>query len=255
MRRYKRNPFTLLAVALSLAALMSGCSQSEAKAAGTEGSGAAPAIGAETSHATETPQETAAETPLEDAAAPSRYTASPLLPSLPQTGAKLVDFIPEGWTLLDSAALDFNRDGHTDYVGVLDASGEDIPSDTSSITPRILFAVASCGENSLRLDFQDENLIRTRDEGGVFGDPYVPLTADGTTFTTNAFGGSAWKWSEAYTYAYRDGTWYLSSAHTTYGYGPIVTEENVDDYETGIGIRRKRSRDAPFGRSDGLLVV
>ena len=263
MRRYKRNPFTLLAVALSLAALMSGCGQSGAKAADSEGAGAALAIGAETSQAAdqtaplpseiiieappeagaETPQETAAETPREDAAAPSRYTSSPLPPSLPQTGAKLDDFIPEGWTLLDSAALDFNRDGYTDYVGVLDASGEDIPSDTPSITPRILFAVASCGENSLRLDFQDENLIRTRDEGGVFGDPYVPLTADGTTFTTNAFGGSAWKWSEAYTYAYRDGTWYLSSAHTTYGYGPIVTEENEDDYETGIGIRRKRSSD------------
>ena len=116
MRRYKRNPFTLLAVALSLAALMSGCSQSGAKAASSEGAGTALAIGAETSQAAEAPQETAAEAPLEDAAAPSRYTASLLPPSLPQTGAKLDDFIPEGWTLLDSVALDFNRDGYTDYV-------------------------------------------------------------------------------------------------------------------------------------------
>ena len=300
MRRYKRKPSIYLSIysslALSVAALMSGCGQPGAAAAGisagvkgaetaaAKAAATVTATAAETAAATVTatmaethrpsgvaaplPPETGTEMPQETGAKmpqgtgtempqgtgakmpqgtgtqmpqgtgaemPPETSARP--PTLPKTGAGLEDFIPEGWTLLDSAALDFNRDGRPDYVGVLDADGEDVPPST----PRILFAVASCGDHSFRLDFQDENLIRNRDEGGVFGDPYVPLSADGTTFTTSSFGGSAWKWEEAYTYAYRDGTWYLSSAHTTYGYGTIITEETEDNYETGVGIRKKRA--------------
>ncbi|WP_276850183.1 hypothetical protein [Enterocloster lavalensis] len=140
---------------------------------------------------------------------------------------------------MDTVTLDYNQDGRMDYVGVLQMEGSDIPLKT----PRILFALASSEESGYCLDFQDENLIRTRDEGGVFGDPYVPLAAGETTFTTNAYGGSAWRWSEAYTYAYRDGGWYLSKSHTTYGYGPMITSETLDDYETGVGIRRERRSD------------
>lgn len=165
------------------------------------------------------------------------------MPTLPATGCELSDFVAEGWELLDFVELDYNGDGIKDYVGV-----QDVPPDKEkdlwwydSSCFRILFAIVSEGPGQYRLDFQEDNLIRTREEGGVYGDPYESLTAEGTSFTTHAFGGSAWKWSEAYTYTYREGTWYLTWSEDDYGYGPYTTDYTKNDWESGIRTRRTRS--------------
>ncbi len=164
------------------------------------------------------------------------------VPQLPGTGKKLEDFVPEGWELLDSVELDFNEDGITDYVGVLQEAMVQMDGYwTYQGYPRILFALASDGTKRYRLSFQDINLIRTRDEGGVYGDPYLPLTAEGGSFTTHMYGGSAWRWSEDYTYTYREGGWWLTSSEETYGYGDYITDYSSNDWESGVGIRKKRS--------------
>ena len=163
-------------------------------------------------------------------------------PQLPAKASNLAAFAPEGWALLDSVELDFNQDGIPDYVGVLEAAGiEGEEGWTYQDAPRILFAAAGDGAGGYRLDFQDINLIRTRAEGGVFGDPYEPLTAEGTSFTTHAYGGSAWRWSEDCTYTYRGGAWYLTASETTYGYGSYITSHSRDDWDSGKGIRKERS--------------
>lgn len=166
-------------------------------------------------------------------------------PQLPETGRRLEDFVPEGWEIWDSVELDFNEDGISDYISVLQAvmTDEDGYLTYQLEYPRILFAIASAGEEGYRLDFQDENVIRKRDEGGVFGDPYQPLTAEGTSFSTHTYGGSAWRWSEEYTYAYREGTWWLVSSEETYGYGDYCTNYEKNDWESGVGIRKERSSD------------
>lgn len=164
------------------------------------------------------------------------------VPQLPETASELAGFVPEGWEILDSVELDFNEDGTTDYVGVLEAAMMDEEDDwTYPGEPRILFAAAGDGAGGYRLDFQDINLIRTRWEGGVFGDPYEPLTAQGMSFTTHAYGGSAWRWSEDYTYTYRGGTWYLTASETTYGYGDYITSYKRNDWDSRTGIRKERS--------------
>ncbi len=163
-------------------------------------------------------------------------------PQLPAKASNLAAFAPEGWALLDSVELDFNQDGIPDYVGVLEAAGiEGEEGWTYQDAPRILFAAAGDGAGGYRLDFQDINLIRTRAEGGVFGDPYEPLTAEGASFTTHAYGGSAWRWSEDYTYTYRGGAWYLTASETIYGYGSYITSYSRDDWDSGKGIRKERS--------------
>ncbi len=163
-------------------------------------------------------------------------------PQLPAKASNLAAFAPEGWALLDSVELDFNQDGIPDYVGVLEAAGiEGEEGWTYQDAPRILFAAAGDGAGGYRLDFQDINLIRTRAEGGVFGDPYEPLTAEGTSFTTHAYGGSAWRWSEDYAYTCRGGTWYLTASETIYGYGSYITSYSRDDWDSGKGIRKERS--------------
>lgn len=166
-------------------------------------------------------------------------------PRLPESGRRLADFVPEGWQVCDSVELDFNEDGIPDYVGVLQAvaTNEEGYQVYPSGYPRILFGIASEGTEAYRLDFQDVNVIRTRDEGGVFGDPYQPLTAEGTSFTTHTYGGSAWRWSEDYTYTYREGTWWLTASEKTYGYGDYITDYGKNDWVSGVGIRKKRSSD------------
>ncbi len=165
-------------------------------------------------------------------------------PQLPAKASNLAAFAPEGWALIDSVELDSNQDGIPDYVGVLEAAGiEGEEGWTYQDAPRILFAAAGDGAEGYRLDFQDINLIRTRAEGGVFGDPYEPLTAEGASFTTHAYGGSAWRWSEDYTYTYRGGAWYLTASETIYGYGSYITSYSRDDWDSGKGIRKERSSD------------
>lgn len=173
---------------------------------------------------------------------PREEPVSREVPQLPAKASNLAAFAPEGWALLDSVELDFNQDGIPDYVGVLEAVGIEGEEDwTYQDAPRILFAAAGDGAGGYRLDFQDINLIRTRAEGGVFGDPYEPLTAEGTSFTTHAYGGSAWRWSEGYTYTCRGGAWYLTASETTYGYGSYITSYSRDDWDSGKGIRKERS--------------
>lgn len=173
---------------------------------------------------------------------PREEPVSREVPQLPAKASNLAAFAPEGWALLDSVELDFNQDGIPDYVGVLEAAGiEEEEGWTYQDAPRILFAAAGDGAGGYRLDFQDINLIRTRAEGGVFGDPYEPLTAEGTSFTTHAYGGSAWRWSEDYTYTCRGGAWYLTASETTYGYGSYITSYSRDDWDSGKGIRKERS--------------
>ena len=163
------------------------------------------------------------------------------VPLLAAEGRELKDFVPEGWELMDSAALDYNEDGIEDYVGVLEKT-ELEEEEGYDDAPRILFAIVS-KSGRYRLDFQDENLIRTRSEGGVYGDPYLPLSAEDTSFTTHAFGGSAWKWSEDYTYTYKEGMWYLTHSEVSGGYGFYTTSYSMNDWEKGVGVRKRRSSD------------
>lgn len=213
-----------------------GADNTDKKEAEAENGGAGTGTGETSGENPQGMEEKAAQNENGELADSSR--AVPAAPKLPQTGRKLSDFVPEGWELMDSVELDFNQDGVVDYVGVQEAVWQE--GDYQDY-PRILFALASDVQGRYRLDFQDVNLIRARYEGGVFGDPYCPLTAEGTSFTTHSYGGSAWRWSEDFTYTYREGTWYLTLSEETYGYWEYVTDISRDDWERGTGIRKKRS--------------
>lgn len=195
------------------------------------------------SEAEEEPEQEPEEEPEQEESEDEADDTPREVPQLPGTGSSLEDFVPEGWELLDSVTLDFNKDGTTDYVGVLEKILNDMEEDWGEYCsePRILFAIASDRADGYRLDFQDINLIRTRGEGGVYGDPYLPLTAEGASFTTHAYGGSAWRWSEDYTYTYREGIWHLTLSEDIYGYGAYITSYSRDDWESGVGIRKEIS--------------
>lgn len=166
------------------------------------------------------------------------------VPQLPDTGRRLADFIPEGWELLDSVELDFNEDGIPDHVGILQDASMDIAVYFTHPEgyPRILFAIAGDRTKGYCLDFQDNNLI---------DDYRVTLTADETAFTIHTIYGSLLGWSLDHpndsrgtdddTYTYRDGDWWHTLSERIFGYGDYITEYRRDDWESGVGIRKRRS--------------
>ena len=166
------------------------------------------------------------------------------MPQLPDSGRQLADFVPEGWELLDSVELDFNEDGISDYVGVLqDASMVNIIDFMQQEDYQwILFAIAGDETKGYCLDFQDSNLIN---------DYCVTLTAEKTAFTIHSTYGTMLGWSPDHpndsrgtdddTYTYREGDWRHTLSERTYGFGDYITEYRRDDWESGVGIRKSRS--------------
>lgn len=196
----------------------------------------------ETEPPTDQPEDGAAEPSESETEQASPEQTSRSTPTLPAAGCELSDFVPEDWELMDSVELDYNGDGVTDYVGVLEVP-DDGENWMDSTAFRILFAIVSEGPEQYRLDFQNESLIHTWDEGGPFGDPYERLTAEGNSFTVSAYGGSSWKWSEMYTYTYRDGTWYLTWSEEYSMFGRYTVDDVIDDWEKGVRTRKMRSTD------------
>jgi hypothetical protein len=144
------------------------------------------------------------------------------------------EFIPDEWEILDYVKFDYNDDGFTDIVGILQHTDYD-----DWEHPRILFAAKGTA-SGFSLDFAETNLIRTRFEGGIFGDPFMPLSAEGNTFTIEAYGGSAWKWHEQTTFEYRNG-WYLARERHADINGTVEYSIEINDYTTRIGTRKLNS--------------
>ena len=185
------------------------------------------------------PTPSAAPPSQNDMGAPGQFIVPP---DLPLTALSTGMFTPVGWFLMDYVETDYNGDGNMDIIGVLENENAEISYglpgwDDAPRYPRILFATYSNDDGSYNLDFQDANLIRTRFEGGTFGDPYEPLTAKGNVFTITAFGGSSWKWKEASTFRYMNGGWYLIYDEERGTLGPISVSYFYNDYDSGVGFR------------------
>ncbi len=170
------------------------------------------------------------------------------VPQLPETGAKLADFVPEGWELLDSVELDFNEDGMTDYVGILreaDIDPVDYIWETENF-PRILFALAGDGMAGYRMDFQDSELL----SGEICYDG--TLSAEGVAFTTHTgFGSGLHRWKRSgssstyldHTYTYREGSWWHTLSQEICRYGDYIVYYEKNDWENGVKIRKRASTD------------
>lgn len=154
------------------------------------------------------------------------------LPKFPDMVKDKNEIIPDGWNMLDMLENDFNNDGLVDIVGVIE-----YPNLEGEKYPRTIVVYLNNG-NGYNKNLVNQYLIRNMDEGGIFGDPYNKLTARKNTFTTHAYGGSAWKWSENVTFEYKNDKWFTLYEENTYGYGPFETSYSYNDYKLGIGIRK-----------------
>ena len=137
-------------------------------------------------------------------------------PRLPKTGNTFATFIPERWPAIDTACGDLNNDGTDDVVLVLQCQ-DTIPGDTTGASgtnapPRKLVVLFAEGAGySLAVD--NDRFILRADEGGWF-DPFEGMEVKDGALNISFYGGSAWRYSNTYTFQWLEGAFMLIAAET-----------------------------------------
>lgn len=117
-------------------------------------------------------------------------------------------FVEKNTTVLMVQRGDLNRDGAEDAVLVLD------PGDPWQ--PRPLLILVRDEKGALKLAKRSANAVACKECGGVMGDPFQGLSIRKGRFTVEHYGGSAWRWTAYYTFAWshRDQSWQLVRVET-----------------------------------------
>lgn len=121
-------------------------------------------------------------------------------------------FIPEGYTLLDSATCDLNLDPYPDILLVLKKRGEDSISNVVDYTViRPLLILIGQADKQFKLAARNDNAVYCVNCGGMMGDPYMGVVIKKGYFSIEHYGGSAWRWTRIITFKYStaDKNWYL----------------------------------------------
>lgn len=118
-------------------------------------------------------------------------------PVLPE----LRSFIPEGYESLDHITGDLNGDKKTDAILILRRTGEDSLFDEDYPRPLLLLVRQANGQ--LKQVIRNDSAILCRRCGGVFGDPYQQTDISNNGFSLYFYGGSSWRWTYQYDFAWR----------------------------------------------------
>lgn len=153
----------------------------------------------------------------------------------------LSDFIPEGYTILDSLSGDLNGDAASDYILVLKVRNEAKKFEESSIdTPRPILLITANDNGGYNLAAKNDTLILCYACGGVFGDPYEGISIEGNTFSISHYGGSSWRWATTQSYKFdnQKNNWFLiqNSSVSYHASEPETTEESSDLNQDDFGL-------------------
>lgn len=133
-------------------------------------------------------------------------------PVLRQHGKALNSFLPRGWHLLKSAIGDLNGDKLTDVAAVfesnIDAEGNKDDS-MGRENPRILCILFRQKAGGYWLSAQGNDVIKTADEGGAFGDPFDKIAIKQGVLILHFYGGSNWRFDFTTKFRFQRNKWYL----------------------------------------------
>ncbi len=110
----------------------------------------------------------------------------------------LNEFIPDGYSVLDTSRGDLNKDGFDDLVLILKNNSEADYTDT--LRPLLILQGQKNGR--FKLVERNDNIVLCLGCGGVFGDPYTGITIKNNYFSIEHYGGSSWRWTRIITFKY-----------------------------------------------------
>lgn len=119
------------------------------------------------------------------------------------------EFIPDSFSILDSASGYLDLDDREDMLLILKSPYEGIASDV----PRPLLILLGKGNGQYELAAQNEYVVLNAGQGGIHGDPYESMSIHDGNFSIFHYGGSAWRWTReiAFSYSREKQKWYLAS--------------------------------------------
>lgn len=130
---------------------------------------------------------------------------------VPAFGYTYQDFVPGGFTILDTLEGDLNRDGRKDRVMIVEIDVEkfsEIEADSFGIDNRQLLILFNEGAG-YRLAARSSEAVLCLGCGGIFGDPYAGMSIAKNVLTVSHYGGSAWRWGYEHKYRLQNGRFYL----------------------------------------------
>jgi hypothetical protein len=148
------------------------------------------------------------------------------LPSFARDGADLLPeeeippairpFVLEGTLPLALEKADLDGDGLQDAVLVLEKQKTSPDAPDIEEGQRPLLVLLGQPDGSYRLAKRNDRIVYCSTCGGIMGDPFQWVEVGPRTFTVHHYGGSAWRWSNAFTFNYsrRDHTWQLVRVET-----------------------------------------
>lgn len=124
----------------------------------------------------------------------------------------LAQFVPGGYTAIDTTSGDLNLDAYADMILVLKQNGEDTASDVvEHPLPRPLLILTGQADGSYELAARSDKVVYCIDCGGMMGDPFMGVVIKKGYFSVEHYGGSGWRWTRISTFKYAsaDQQWYL----------------------------------------------
>ena len=136
-------------------------------------------------------------------------TPIPPLPTIPQSGIKILDFVPKDWAILFQAEGDLNRDGRPDAALILKFGEEDADRFQAVEIPRLLVFLLQAPSGGYRLSASTSKLVLCRACGGIYGDPVQDFNIERGAVVVSHYGGSRYRWGFTHRYRLQDGDWVL----------------------------------------------
>jgi hypothetical protein len=130
-------------------------------------------------------------------------TSPPQAPHAPALPTAIRRALPAGYTVLDAARGDLNRDALPDWLVVLHRPDEQKTSDViDHPTKRPLLVFVGGSDGTYTLAARSDNAVYCVDCGGIMGDPFMGLAIKKGYFTVEHYGGSAQRWTRYVTFRY-----------------------------------------------------
>jgi hypothetical protein len=168
--------------------------------------------------------------------------------------AALRALLPPGQELLAWRQADHNRDGRPDWVYILQNTGSHPYDDDRGDAPRSLLVALGRADGPPRVVARNDHLVRCQNCGGSWPEPFEALQAATGRFSLSHYGGSRWRWSDAWAFVWSPahGDWLLDRVSD--GADTPADGHRVRTYRRGqhFGSHRLRDVDSETFLARGL---